>query len=164
MSADGSAAEVRRRLSASPARVFAAFADPALVASWLTPSPEVVLVVERFDFTVGGAYRFGYHVPGRPTMFVNGVYRVIEPPARLVFSWNIEPPDEHAGIASEVTVRLTPDGDGTRLVIRHERLSRPGAPARHAAGWEGAIGRLAALLRAHPALEPIHGREERKGP
>jgi uncharacterized protein YndB with AHSA1/START domain len=158
MSADPSVAEVRRRLSAPPARVFAAFADAALVQSWLTPSPEVVLTVDRFEFRVGGAYRFAYHVPGRPTMFVNGVYRAIEPPSRLVFSWNIEPPDEHAGIASEVTVRLTPDGDGTRLLNRHERLSRPGAAARHAAGWEGAIGRLATHLRAD-ALPDVHERE-----
>jgi uncharacterized protein YndB with AHSA1/START domain len=148
MPADARVAEVRRRLAARPARVFAAFADPALVERWLTPSPEVGLTVERLEFRVGGAYRFGYHVPGRPTMFVNGVYRLIEPPARLAFSWNIEPPDEHSGIASEVTVTLAPDGDGTRLTIRHERLDRPGAAARHAAGWEGAVGQLAARLAA----------------
>jgi uncharacterized protein YndB with AHSA1/START domain len=34
---DGTVAEVRRRLAAPPAKVFAAFADPALVSRWLTP-------------------------------------------------------------------------------------------------------------------------------
>jgi uncharacterized protein YndB with AHSA1/START domain len=162
MRPDASVAEVRRRLPASPAKVFAAFADAVLVRRWLTPSPEVEVTVERLDFRVGGAYRFGYHVPGLPAMFVNGVYRVIEPPSRLAFSWHIEPPDEHAGIASEVTVVLTSDGAGTQLVIRHERLSRPGAAARHTAGWEGALTQLAARLDTESQPVLVEGSETRR--
>jgi uncharacterized protein YndB with AHSA1/START domain len=146
MRRDETAAEVRRRLAAPPAKVFGAFADPALVSRWLTPGPEVSLTVVEFEFRVGGAYRFAYHVPGRATMFVNGRYRVIEPPSRIVFSWNIEPPDEHAGVQSEVIITLTPQGPGTELVIRHERLTQPGAAARHAAGWPGALDQLTRVL------------------
>jgi uncharacterized protein YndB with AHSA1/START domain len=51
------------------------------------------------------------------TVIVGGVYRVIVPPAKIVFSWVVEPPDEQAGIESEVTV--TPDGTGAELLIRH---------------------------------------------
>src|SRR5687768_2370572 len=98
MRPDETAAEVRHRLGAAPAKVFAAFADASLVSRWLTPSPEVSLTVLQFDFRVGGSYRFAYRVPGAGTMFVNGVYRTIAVPTRLEFSWNIEPPDEHAGI------------------------------------------------------------------
>jgi uncharacterized protein YndB with AHSA1/START domain len=146
ISPEGDAAEVRRRLAAAPARVFAAFADASLVSRWLTPSPEVPMTVLQFDFRVGGTYRFAYHVPGGMTMRVNGEYRIIEPPSRIVFSWNIEPPDEHAGVRSEVIVTLTPDGSGTQLTIRHERLTPAGAATRHAAGWTGAIDQLASLL------------------
>jgi uncharacterized protein YndB with AHSA1/START domain len=146
MSRDESIAEVRQYLAASPSRVFAAFADASLVARWLTPSPDVVLRVIQFDFRVGGVYRFAYDVPGGATMFVNGVYATIESPSTIVFSWNIEPPDEHAGVRSEVTVTLTPQGTGTDLRIRHTRLTVPGARERHDAGWRGALGHLAALL------------------
>jgi uncharacterized protein YndB with AHSA1/START domain len=144
----GSIAEVRRRLAAAPGRVFAAFTDASMVSRWLTPSPDIALTVLQFDFRIGGRYRFAYHVPHGGTMFVNGAYRAIEPPSRIVFTWNIEPPDEHAGIASEVTVTLTPAGAGTDLVIRHEKLTMPGAGPRHAEGWRGAIDRLATLLLA----------------
>jgi uncharacterized protein YndB with AHSA1/START domain len=143
---DGTVAEIRQHLAASPARVFAAFADTSLVSRWLTPSPDVVLHVVEFDFRVGGTYRFAYDVPGRPTMFVNGQYRTIKPPSTIVFSWNIEPPDEHAGVQSEVTVTLTPQGAGTGLLIRHARLTLPGACQRHEAGWRGALAHLVALL------------------
>lgn len=145
-----SIAEVRRHLASPPATVFAAFSDAAMVSQWLTPSPDVTLTVLQFEFCVGGAYRFAYHVPGGATMGVNGTYRVIEPPSRIVFSWNIEPPDEHAGIQSEVTVMLTPDGAGTALLIRHERLTAPGAAGRHAEGWRGALDHLVAILGREP--------------
>jgi uncharacterized protein YndB with AHSA1/START domain len=71
-----------------------------------------------------------------------------------VFSWNIEPPDEHAGIRSEVAISLTPDGSGTRLLIRHAQLDQPGSAERHAEGWRGAVHHLAAIVD-----EPVeHGR------
>ena len=148
MPRDEAVAEVRRRLTASPTRVFAAFANASLVSQWLTPSRDVELDVVEFDFRVGGKYRFAYRVPGRDTMVVNGVYRTIEPPSTIVFSWDIEPPDEHAGVRSEVTVTLTPNGTGTDLLIRHARLTAPGARERHAAGWSGALDHLAAMVSA----------------
>lgn len=145
-------AEVRRHLAASPARVFAAFADASLVSRWLTPSRDIRLDVTEFDFRVGGRYRFAYHVPGRDAMVVTGMYRVIEPPSRIVFSWDIQPPDEHAGVRSEVTISLNPDGTGTDLLIRHAQLTGPGAQERHAIGWTGAIDHLAELITENTAM------------
>jgi uncharacterized protein YndB with AHSA1/START domain len=154
MSPDITVAEVRRHLPATPAKVFSAFADAALVSRWLTPSPEIGLSVLEFDFCVGGRYRFAYLVPGAQTMHVGGTYQSIEPPSKIVFSWNIEPPDEHAGLQSVVIVSIVPDGDGSELHIRHERLTQAGSAERHGAGWRGALDRLATLLND---LEASHG-------
>jgi uncharacterized protein YndB with AHSA1/START domain len=140
--------EIRRRVDAAPEIVFAAFADPSLVSRWLKPAPEIRLDVLIFEFRVGGTYRFAYHVPEGQIMHVNGVFRAIEPPTGLIFSWNIEPPDEHGGIKSEVKVVIAPDGKGSQLLIRHEKLARADAVARHAEGWRGALVQLDALLEA----------------
>ena len=150
MTPDKTFAEVRRRFTAAPERVFAAFADPGLVCRWLTPSPEIALDVLQFDFRVGGVYRFAYRVPDGKITIVGGSYRLIEPPSRIVFSWIIEPPDEHAGIQSEVIVMITPEGGGAELLI----LARIDALERHANGWRGALDQLSALLEAQ---EPPHG-------
>jgi len=152
MSSESAGVQIRRRLSVSAEKVFAAFADAALVAQWLRPSPEVMLTVLEFDFRLGGAYRFAYDVPDGRRMIVGGTYRSIERPTRIVFSWLIEPPDEHAGIDSEVTVTLVPSGNATELTIHHARFERADAEARHADGWRGALDLLDALLPAGPEV------------
>lgn len=146
MATEANVAEVRRVLDAAPEMVFGTFADPRLVSRWLKPSPEIQLNVLAYDFRDGGGYRFAYHMPGGEIMHVNGIFRAIDPPSHLTFSWNIEPPDEHAGVQSEVHVSITPLEAGCELRIRHVDLSHPGAPERHADGWKGALDNLATLL------------------
>jgi uncharacterized protein YndB with AHSA1/START domain len=146
MSTPSHGVEVRRVLRASLDRVFDAFADASLVARWLRPSPDVKLDVLVFDFREGGAYRFAYGVPDGQRMIVGGIFSVVKRPSRIVFSWLIEPPDEHAGIDSEVTVTLSPRGSATELTIRHAKFRRPDADARHDQGWRGALELLSVLL------------------
>lgn len=153
MTPDPAVAEVRRHLRASPRAVFGAFADAHLVSRWLTPSPEIALRVERYEFRVGGAYRFAYLMPDGTVVTVRGAFRTIEPPSIIVFSWTIDPPDLHAGLDSEVTVTITPAPGGALLVIHHARLDPPGAAARHAEGWRGALDQLGGLLDGQEAAD-----------
>jgi uncharacterized protein YndB with AHSA1/START domain len=150
VTADRPRVEVRRHFAAAPERVFAAFADARLVERWLSPSPDVPITVRQLDFREGGAYRFAYGVPEGPAVIVGGTYLTIEVPRKIVFSWIIEPPDEHAGIESEVSVTITPSGAGTELVIRHDKLTRTDAEARHAEGWRGALDQLITVLESTP--------------
>ena len=143
----GERAEVRRHLAAPPERVFAAFTSAELVAQWLTPAPEVKLTVLELEFREGGRYRFAYDTPEGQRMLVGGIYRKIDAPSRLEFTWLIEPPDVHAGIESLVTVSITPSAGGSDLLILHERFERADANARHAAGWAGALEQLLQLLK-----------------
>ena len=97
----------------------------------------------QFDFREDGSYRFAHHVPGPATVVVAGSHSLIDPPSKIVFSWIIEPPDEHAGIESEVSVEVMSVDSGSELghpprETRAHRCNR--------AGWCCAIDQLTLLL------------------
>jgi uncharacterized protein YndB with AHSA1/START domain len=135
--------QLSRRFAVPRERIFAAFASAGPVARWLTPSPDISMKVLSYDFRERGTYRFEYHAPDGQVMRVHGMFLEVVPPARIVFSWIIEPPDEHAGVDSTVRVSIEAASGGAWLTIEHERLDRPGAVERHAAGWAGALDQLA---------------------
>jgi uncharacterized protein YndB with AHSA1/START domain len=71
-----------------------------------------------------------------------------DPPARLVLAWNIL---ERPGEETEVEVRFTPEGDGTRVELEHrgwEALAEAAAEKRadYDTGWGHVLGRYEARL------------------
>lgn len=75
-----------------------------------------------------------------------------EPPSRLVLSWEISADWKHdPAIQTEVEVRFTPEGTGTRVHLVHRHLDRYGARAAEMVGifsspggWQGLLDRYAA--------------------
>ena len=137
---------VERWLAATPARVFAAFADPASIAVWMCPGEEVRGASAELDFREGGRFRIAMH--GAERDFVqHGRYLRIEPDARIEMTWISEwvPPEDAETL---VTISLTPEGEGTRIRIVQDRLPATGdAYADHPAGWQ----RILRCLGAHLA-------------
>jgi uncharacterized protein YndB with AHSA1/START domain len=71
-----------------------------------------------------------------------------DPPARLVLAWNIL---ERPGEQTEVEVRFTPEGDGTRVELEHrgwEAVAEDAAEKRadYDTGWGHVLGRYEARL------------------
>jgi uncharacterized protein YndB with AHSA1/START domain len=64
------------------------------------------------------------------------------PPSGFTIAWKVDP---EAVAETEVEVRFTPDGDGTRVVLEHRNWERLGAGAAEARdgydnGWEMVLG------------------------
>ena len=65
-----------------------------------------------------------------------------EPPGRLVLAWNVANAE---ALATEVEIRFSPDGDGTRVELEHrgwEALAEEGAEKRgnYDTGWDHVLG------------------------
>jgi uncharacterized protein YndB with AHSA1/START domain len=127
--------EVRRRLAAPAAEIFAWWTDPKKLARWISP---VGTAEASVDQRVGGSFRVTMRGAGMEIEHA-GEYLEVDPPHRLVFTWR----SPYTGPEpSVVTVELESDGDGTALRLRHAQLPEAAA-ASHAEGWGGMLARLA---------------------
>jgi uncharacterized protein YndB with AHSA1/START domain len=136
---------VKRRLKASPAKVFAAWTDPEKIKRWMGPG-EIVTQRAEADPRVGGRYRIEMRSANGEPHNVGGVYREIVANEKLVFTWawDTTPPDEpHESL---VTVLLKADGDGTLLTLTHEKLFDEKSRDGHLHGWTGALDKLEKLV------------------
>lgn len=144
MAAPDSASQVtlriERTLAAPPERVFAAWTKAEALSRWFGPTPEHDCIVHACDPRPGGRYRLEMRHSGGNAHIVRGEYREVEPHSKLVFTWSWE----KGGTPGEtlVTVRLAPEGTGTRLTIVHERFANSVDCDRHRDGWNGSLARL----------------------
>lgn len=133
---------LKRRLAASPARVYAAWTEPSQIVGWFCPTGAKVLFAET-DVRVDGCFRVAFQTPDGETHDVRGTYLEVAPDAKLVFTWAwITMPDRE----SRVTVALRPDGDGCMLTLIHEMLADEAARDGHVTGWNGALDKLENFL------------------
>ncbi len=106
---------LERHYPVPPARVFAAWADVAAKARWFAgPGAE-----HDLDFRVGGReLNQGRHGDG-PLLTFDSRYHDIVQDERIVFSSTLSAGDTLATV-SLTSVELSPDGDGTRLVLTEQ--------------------------------------------
>ncbi|MFI4974548.1 MAG: SRPBCC domain-containing protein [Caulobacterales bacterium] len=131
-----------RRIKASPARVYAAWTDPAQVLCWWGTAGAVTLRAD-LDVRVGGRFDIGFRTPDGERHDVGGVYQEVVQGRRLVFSWSWRTTPERQSL---VSVRIEPDGAGAMLTLTHERLFDEAARDRHAIGWGETLDNLEAFL------------------
>lgn len=134
-------------LRASPERVFAAWTDPAELSRWFGMRAEV-------DLRVGGRWRFVWTTGEHTEEHATGLYREIDPPRRLVYTWE----DNGAG-PTVVTVDLTPDGEHTRLRLTESGFGEGDDWDRHyqdnSDGWTEELEELRAWVEeGRPQASP----------
>jgi uncharacterized protein YndB with AHSA1/START domain len=134
---------LKRRLNASPDKVYAAWTEPAHLARWWGPSGADRTVKAEMDVRVGGRFQIVFEAEDGEQHDVRGVYKEVEAQKKLVFSWAWRTTPERESL---VTVDLEPDGEATLLTLTHEKFFDEAARDRHRQGWSGALDKLAALF------------------
>jgi uncharacterized protein YndB with AHSA1/START domain len=138
-----------RRIAARPAIVFDALSTTEGVAAWWGPDDLPVLSAE-LDARVGGAYRVRFQTLDGQEHEAFGECLEVDPPRRLVISWNYafggEP--EEAGRTSHVEFDVRAIDGGAELTLTHTRLANEASLASHARGWTGSLAKLVGRLGA----------------
>ncbi|HET7692042.1 MAG TPA: SRPBCC domain-containing protein [Gemmatimonadota bacterium] len=129
-----------RLIRADREAVFRAWTEPAAMREWFCPEGGTVEAAES-DLRVGGRYRIAMRMPHGLSV-ATGVYREIDPPARLVFSWRWEEGEGPKEGETLVTVELAELEDATRIELIHEGFATADAREGHTQGWSSALDRL----------------------
>jgi uncharacterized protein YndB with AHSA1/START domain len=145
VSAETRSIVVERLIPHPPAKIWRGLTTSALIAEWLMQN----------DFEPVLGHRFNFRATPIPGMW-NGVTDCevleIDPPRRLVYSWNASGDEAKDGLKSTVTWTLTPAEGGTLVRMTHSgfrpqdeggRQAMGGGWPRIVAGLERVTGELA---------------------
>ena len=141
---------ITKIFSASIGRVFNAFVDPSQMVQWYSPENMTTPHAEA-DLRVGGSYAVTmvYNETPEQGMTVRGVYKEIEKPTKLRFTWQWDGQEDE----TEVTVELRKISDNqTELTLTHggfeDKEYQPGySKADHNGGWNSAFNKLEKFMR-----------------
>lgn len=139
---------VTRRTVRAPRRlVYDAFTRPELLQRWIGPA-ELTFAVCEVDLRVGGAWRMVHRAPDGQEFGFHGVFREVDPPARLVRTYVFDLMPEHEALE---TLELIEEGGATTIVTTTEHRTMAGrdghlADGRMEAGMTEGYARLDALL------------------
>jgi uncharacterized protein YndB with AHSA1/START domain len=134
----GATLVVRRRIHATPEKLFAAWTQPEHLVRWWGPQG-VACPAAEIDLRVGGAYRLANRFPNGTVVWIAGVFELIEPPHRLMYTWKLE---SQSGSAERVTVSFERLDASTEVIVTHERIADEAARISHERGWAGCLDSL----------------------
>jgi uncharacterized protein YndB with AHSA1/START domain len=148
---------LERTIPVSPANVWAAWTDPALMVQWFTPAPWKTVSAE-VDLRPGGGNCVTMESPEGERFPNSGCYLVVEPERLLVFTSVMGADFRPIAVENGAEdlpftgrIELTPTDDGGihyRAIALHADES---GSARHASmgfheGWGAALDQLVALF------------------
>ncbi len=139
---------VTRRYPATPEQVFKALTTKEAIEQWFGPNDEMTVTLTDFDPSVGGKYRIHMRHQFGNEHVVGGIFKEIDSPNRLVYSFTWED-ETMAGIGtSEVAYDLKEIDGGTELTLTQSGLPGKEAIDGHRMGWNGGLWRLERLFGA----------------
>jgi uncharacterized protein YndB with AHSA1/START domain len=131
--------EVRRTIRAPRQRVFDAWTKADQLKTWHAPGPMTVSLAE-IDLRPGGAYRIHMREPDGKEHRVSGVYREVDPPKKVVYTWGWE--GDHVVKDSVVTIEFHERGDATEVVLTHAGIFDDQERGSHEKGWTAIMDKL----------------------
>lgn len=106
---------LERRLSATPARVFAAYSTLAAKSAWFGAVADIETLDRDFDFRVGGKERFHARWPDGRVSDFQAVYHDIVEAQRIILVYDMFVNGEKLSVSLQ-TLELHEDGARTLLI------------------------------------------------
>jgi uncharacterized protein YndB with AHSA1/START domain len=134
---------ITRVFDAPRSLVFKAWTEPKHLVRWWGPSG-FTLPSCALDFRPEGVFRFLMRSPEGAEQRVQGVYREIIEPKRIVSTWVWVDEDGKAGHETDLAISFAEHGrNSTKLTLRHATFESVTARDSHRSGWAESLERLA---------------------
>ena len=145
MSDDGRVLRMERIFSATPERVFQAWIDPEKLVQWWGPEG---MTTPRCEMNVreGGAWLTVMRNAEGGEHTVSGIFRIIDPPKRLVLTWAWHNDGVRDGHETELSIELEAVEGGTRLTLVQQTFRERENRDSHKGGWTSSLNDLARFL------------------
>ncbi len=134
-------ARVKRILDASVEDVYDAWMTPDIFAEWIAEGGALI----RADMRVGGEFLIEMGCGGEKTSPHSGVYRILNRPNTIEFTWLSAWTDGE----SVVHIELSAVGNQTLFELEHRGLSDQANADDHQAGWDEFALKAISTLRSY---------------
>jgi uncharacterized protein YndB with AHSA1/START domain len=136
--------EITRVFPVSADTVFAAICDSNKLRKWWGPK-EFTVASLNFRPEVGRQFWLEMQPPDGNAFSIIGVFREVDPPARLSFTFAYEEPDKD-DVESLVVLTFTDLGGSTEIFLSHGPFKTEARLALHRDGWTDSFDKLERLI------------------
>ena len=134
--------KIKRVIAAGPEAVFDAWTQPEHLRQWSAPEG-MDIPISEVDLTVGGRFVLQMQNAEGGKHTARGIYREIERPRRLVYSWSWDEHPDHGESLIEIEFKAV-DG-GTEVTMVHSGHPDEKSMTDHEGGWVSCLNRLEGL-------------------
>ncbi len=136
---------ITRVFNAPCSLVFRVWTQPEHFARWLGPQ-NFTTIACQMNVTVGGLYRACIRSPEGKDHWMQGLYREVIEPERLVFTFAWEDEDNRPKHETLVTVTFMEQGNQTLMTFHQAIFESTDSRDSHQTGWSECFDRLQVYL------------------
>ena len=144
---------IRRVYDAPRQLVYDAWTKPEHLEHWQGAPKGMTVSVERSEIRTGGQFKLVMRAADGAEHWLQGQYREVSPPERLVFTHVWLDGKGLPGPETVVTLTFVPDGEQTVLTLTQTGFTSTAARDDHRGGWTSTFDRLEEYLTSGIAAQ-----------
>jgi uncharacterized protein YndB with AHSA1/START domain len=135
--------QISWNFSHPPNKVWRAWTDPSIAKLWFGSDPAGKVLNANFDVQIKGAFSVTFANSDGAEFTCQGVYKEIDPPSRLVFTWGWASQPE---VAELISLQFTPTEAGTFMLFEQSNIDLKTTLHNYEEGWRSTFRKLEKAL------------------
>lgn len=126
-----------------PTKVWQAWTDSSIAKLWFGSDPNGKVLDAKFDVRINGSFSVTFVNSDGSEFTAQGIYKEIDEPKRLIFTWGWTSPQESTEL---VSLQFTPDEHGTVMTFEISNID-PNTLHNYEEGWRSTFQKMGRALQ-----------------